>query len=95
MVAGEACLTHGSVMSTLTHPRGVNISFRGSGCTEAHTLSTRSASPRTSLHVRKEQSDNMKQVSGSAILPGLVRPPGVLMHAIALGSCSGRVQAET
>lgn len=93
VVAGGACLTHDSVMSTLT-PTWCEHQLQGSGCTEAHPVYTLCFA--TDIAARAEGTVGQHEAGlRKRHSPWSGETTRSLMHAIALGSCSGRVQAET
>ena len=95
VVAGGACLTHDTVMSTLT-PTWCQHRLQGPGCMEAHPVymlcSTTDIAARVEGTVGQHEADLKKQPFSLVESGETTRS---LMHAIALGSCSGRLQAET
>ena len=90
-----ACLTHDAVMSTLT-PTWCQHWLQGPGCVEAHPVytlcSTTDIAARVEGTVGQHEADLKKQPFSLVESGETTRS---LMHAIALGSCSGRLQAET
>ena len=93
MVAGGACLTHGGVMSTLT-ATWCKRQLQGSGCMEARPVYTLCCA--TDIAACAEGAVGQHEAGlrkRRSPWPG--KTTRNLMHAIALGSCSGRVQAET